>query len=291
MEENALQSGQEQRLAVVIPTWCRSEQLQTTLRNILECQPRPDEILVHVDAGDTETRLKLEGEFGTDVKWISSSSRQGPGGGRNRLIRASNCEIIVCLDDDSWPIDGEFFQTVRLLMEEHSDAAILACQVFLPKEQLSGPVNGVIEYSRFENCGCVLRRKAFLETRGYLPLRQAYGMEESDLSLQLLDRGWKILYARSLRVRHDTELLHHASFEINSAQITNTGLLAFLRYPIPLMLLGLMQVLNRVAFSIKMGRFSGIITGLLRIPFTCYHFRGERQPVRFTTIRLSRQLR
>ena len=77
-----------------------------------------------------------------------------------------------------------------------------------------------------------MRRDAFLQTAGYLPLRYAYGMEEVDLALQLLDRGWKIMAASELRVFHDTEMKHHSSPSVNAAQISNVGLLVFLRYPI-----------------------------------------------------------
>jgi GT2 family glycosyltransferase len=56
-------------------------------------------------------------------------------------------------------------------------------------------------------------------------------MEETDLSIQLFAAGWDIYEAGDLRVFHDTELKHHESPKITAGHIANTGLCAFLNYP------------------------------------------------------------
>ena len=60
----------------------------------------------------------------------------------------------------------------------------------------------------------------------------AYGMEETDVSLQLFAAGWDIYHAGRLRVFHDTDLAHHDSPEIVSGYVANVGLFAFLNYPV-----------------------------------------------------------
>jgi GT2 family glycosyltransferase len=116
-------------------------------------------------------------------------------------------------------------------------------------------------------------------------------MEEADVSLQLLDKGWHILNVPDLWVYHDTGMEHHASAPVNAAQITNTALLAFLRYPIALWPLGILQTLNRVKYAISMRRFRGIAKGLWGIPFACWKYRAARKPVKAETIHLARKLR
>jgi GT2 family glycosyltransferase len=145
--------------------------------------------------------------------------------------------------------------------------------------------------SCFENCGCAIRREAFLQTDGFLPLRHAYGMEEADVSLQLLDKGWHILNVPDLWVYHDTGMEHHASAPVNAAQITNTALLSFLRYPINLLPLGILQTINRVKYAISVRRFRGIAKGLWDISFACWKYRSARKPVKAETIHLARKLR
>jgi hypothetical protein len=60
--------------------------------------------------------------------------------------------------------------------------------------------------------------------RRQISARCAYGMEESDLSLELFAAGQKIYEAEDLRVFHDSDLKHHHSAEVTSAAITNVGL-------------------------------------------------------------------
>lgn len=257
----------------------------STLERILGCEPPPDEVLVHVDAGDDETMPMLEREFGGRVKWLVASETRGPGGGRNALAAIADGDLLVSLDDDSWPIDPDFFMRVLDLSSDHPQVAAFAAVIKLPADNAGGHRIRPGMVGCFENCGVVIRTSAFLATTCYLPLRYAYGMEEADVALQLIDRGWSIRRSPEIRVFHDSELAHHASAEINAAHITNIGLLGFLRYPAPWLPLALFQVANRLRYSIITGRYAGIGSGLWEIPWTCWKFRSRRQPVKSATIR------
>ena len=278
-------------LSVIIPTYKRSTQLCSILDRILQLQPAPIEILVHIDAGDSGTYQILENKYAGKVSWFQSVTTQGPGGGRNLLVQRASSPFVVSLDDDSWPLDDDFFQKAVRLMEQNPKAGVIATSVTVAGSDAMPTSERIYRASRFENCGCVIRRDAFLQTRGFLPLRYAYGMEEADLSLQLLDRGWDILHAEGLRVFHDTGMAHHASPQVNAAQITNTALLAFLRYPVRFWLLGLLQVANRVAYCLKTRRYRGILKGIVQIPLTCLKYRNDRVPVTAKTLLTARRLR
>ncbi|MCX8156984.1 MAG: hypothetical protein N3J91_11150, partial [Verrucomicrobiae bacterium] len=78
--------------------------------------------------------------------------------------------------------------------------------------------------------------------------------------------------------------------EINAAHITNTALLAYLRYPITMWPLGAIQVINRVKYALIQKRYSGIIRGLIQIPLMCYKYRKYRNVVKHHTILESRKL-
>jgi GT2 family glycosyltransferase len=278
-------------VSVVIPTCGRVGILRGMLRRILECEPTPAEILVQVDATDTETGPMLEREFAGVVSWERNKETTGPGGGRNVLIRRARHPLVASFDDDSWPEDGDFFARAVALAERHPKAAVLACSTRVKGRERDAQTEVECELANFENCGCVMRKEAFLQIKGYVPLRYAYGMEEVDVALQLLDRGWSIRYAPELRVYHDTEMNHHPSAAVNAAHITNTGLLAFLRYPPRFWLLGVRQVANRVRYAMRMGRFAGILSGVLRIPAACWRYRGYRKVVRPETVGVARRLR
>lgn len=275
---------------MVIPTWRRPEQLGQVLELLLNCTPPPDEILVHVDAGDTETVPMLEARFKHQVTWHRSLVRQGPGGGRNLLIQQARFPLVASFDDDSWPLDQDFFQTAAELMRRHPKAAVLSGQVTMRGQVAAEITDAIAEVSCYESGACVIRREAFLQTGMYLPLRYAYGMEEADVALQLLDAGWAILKTHKLRVYHDSDLNHHAGPAINAAHITNTALLTFLRYPISSWPLGAAQVANRIRFALRVGRRRGVLAGVLGIPGVIRRHWQARKPVRIATIKRSRRL-
>lgn len=277
-------------VSVIIPTWRRTDQLRLALNHLLACRPLPGEILIHVDAGDSVTPVMLAAEFSNRVSWITSLKNQGPGGGRNLLVPQASFPLIASFDDDSWPIDIDFFHIAQTLMQHNPQAAVLAGQVTLRDQPVLPPQGTITEVNCFENCASVFRKDAFLKTGKYLPLRYAYGMEEADVALQLMDAGWTILKAPQLRVYHDSELQHHASPEINAAHITNTALLAFLRYPVSYWPLGLAQVGNRIRYALSVGRRRGIMAGVLGIPRAIRTYAQARQPVKKETILRSRQL-
>ncbi len=279
------------QFAVIIPTFSRAEILESCLKKIACNIPSQDCILVHVDAGDNETPAILEKNFHGAVEWVCASNTKGPGGGRNVLIEMAQTPWVVSFDDDSWPESFDYFERLAQVISENPSAGVLAFPINVRGQKPEHWPSVIQKASCFENCGCAIRREAFLQTRGFLPLRHAYGMEEADVSLQLLDRGWEILNVPDLWVYHDTGMEHHASPQVNAAQITNTALLAFLRYPVSYWPLGILQAINRVKYAISVGRYRGILKGLWDIPGACWKYRNERQPVRRETIALARALR
>jgi GT2 family glycosyltransferase len=278
-------------ISALIPTYNRLEKLKKCLQTILTCNPLPSEIIIHIDGGDSETEPFLISENYPLVRWISSRTTQGPGGGRNKLIKEAKFPIIAGFDDDSWPLDQDYFQTATEIFAIYPQAAVINCQEIRPDDLSPPPRNNEIkEVNCFQNCACLIRREAFLQTSGYLPLRYAYGMEEADVALQFLDHGWQILESSNLRVFHDTQLVHHNNPAINAAHIANTALLAYLRYPTIYFPLGILQVLNRIKYAASVGRWEGISKGLFSIPQLIWKYRYQRDPVKVNTLILSRQL-
>ena len=277
-------------VTVIIPTFRRSAALTTTLDRLAQCLPRPGQIIVHVDAGDDDTGEILQSRFPA-ICCIQSETQQGPGGGRNKLMAAALHEIVVSLDDDSWPIDSDFFVRVHKVADDNPRCGAIACRIVEAdrsesfSEGINDPAGVIVPGISFVGCGAILRKSAFATTSGYLPLRYAYGMEEADVSLQLLNNGYEICFCPQLTVFHDCDRdTHHANAKINAAQITNAALLPFLRYPAMYWGYGFLQVLNRVLFSVRKRRFAGIMTGLLNIPAACWNNRQHKKPVAAKTI-------
>ncbi|MDG2390496.1 MAG: glycosyltransferase family 2 protein [Planctomycetaceae bacterium] len=289
-----------QKTSVIIPTYERADQLRQTLGYLALCTPAPAEILVHIDFGDRNTEYMLKAEF-PGVVVLQSLERQGPGGGRNKLYHAATHECLVSLDDDSWPMDETFFSQAQELMESHPEVAVFGCGIqesdgILKEFPAPTPQPEHEETlkpaSNFVGCGAILRRSALINTRGYVSLHQAYGMEEADMTLQLIDQGWEIRSADHLQVFHACDrITYHALPGINAAHIRNVALLAWIRYPIWFFPYAFLQLLNRLAFSLKHRRFRGILSGICSILPACWSYRRLRSPVSVKAVREFRELR
>ena len=289
------ESGLENEVAVtpvsaILPTWRRPVQLLEALTKIGECAPAPAEILVHVDGGDAETAVAVREAF-PDVVVLESGERLGPGGGRNRLADAATQPFIASFDDDSYPLDQDFFRRAVQLLESYPEAAVIGGAVYHRGEPIENPQELIGPASTFIGCGVIYRRDAVLAAGGYVPRHVPYRMEEDDLALRLFDRGVSILVSPWLRIYHDTDLVHHQSAEVTAGTIANIALHAFLRYPRNWLPYGVLQVMNRVLWSIRAGRFPGIISGIARVPAHLWRHRHLRAPVSASTIRIARRLR
>src|SRR5262249_20271382 len=145
---------------------------------------------------------------------------------RHRCLLACKSPYAVSFDDDSYPVDTDFFRCVEQLFLQYPRAAIFCANIWQRHEAEKPRIDKVVITPSYVGCGHSIRLAAYCQVRGYLPRPVAYAMEECDLSLQLFAAGWQMYEAGNLRVFHDTDLRHHQSTEITSGVITNVGLCA-----------------------------------------------------------------
>ena len=252
-------------ISAIVTAYQRLDLTLTTLHKLKECRPPPSEILVHVDGNQTTCAAGIRAAF-PDVKVLVSEGNVGPGGGRNKLVEAAQHELVASFDDDSYPLDPDYFSRIGILMAQFPNTSILNASVYHQGERILTDEKRAEWVADFIGCGCVYRRSAFLATTGYVPLPCAYGMEEVDLALRLHAQGMLVLRTQWLRVFHDTDLARHAISRVTAASISNIALLVYLRYPPWLWPIGAAQVLNRVLWLLCHGRSAGILSGLVGIP-------------------------
>ena len=252
-------------ISAIVTAYDRIEQTLATLRVIQSCTPAPDEILVHVDANQVECENAIRTAF-PDVHIIHSDEQVGPGGGRNKLVEAARFEFVASFDDDSYPIDSDYFDRAVKLFQQFPDASVICAAVCHLGESIALDTRSAQWTADFLGAACIYRRQAFIDAGGYVPLPVAYGMEEVDLALRLHSRGGKILTTPWLRVFHNNDLRHHAEPEVTAGSIANLALLAYLRYPVSLWAIGAGQCANRLLWLLRHGRYRGILRGMMMIP-------------------------
>jgi GT2 family glycosyltransferase len=271
-------------ITAIVTAHKRTAQTLSTINAIQVCDPAPNEIIVHIDQNQRECADSISKSCPT-VKTLVSNDHVGPGGGRNTLIRAAVNNYVASFDDDSYPIDREYFARALDLFEKFPNASIICSALYHPGELLDAAVLSAEWCADFSGGACIYNRKSFLATGGYVPLPVAYGMEEVDLALRLHAQGGRILRTKWLRVFHDTNLQRHADPEVTGKSIANLALLAYLRYPPSLWPLGLCQCANRIWWLVTHGRWRGIGKGLLMIPAHLRAHENHKSRIGYRTIK------
>ena len=272
-------------ISVVIPTYQRPADLLKALAHIQQCDPRPAEIIVHIDNDDHQTETILQAQGNDALVILKSDTQVGPGGGRNRAIAKAQYDIVASFDDDSYPLDRDYFARLLQLFDRFPKAAVIGAAIYHLGEPIQPDRPTATWEHAFVGCGCAYRRSAFLATQGYVELPLAYGMEEVDLSLRLHHQGWGVLITPWLRVFHDTHLAHHNHPKITAASITNQALLTYLRYPPTYWGVGAGQVLSRILWLLRHQRRAGVLQGIVNIPGLISQHSPLRQTVSPQTLR------
>jgi GT2 family glycosyltransferase len=265
-------------ISAIVTAYERIEQTLATLRVIQSCTPPPDEVLVHVDGNRRDCEQAIRNAF-PSARVLLSKDQVGPGGGRNKLIDAAQFEFVASFDDDSYPIDADYFARAGELFAQFPEAKVICAALYHVGEAIELDQHSAEWTADFAGAACLYRRQAFLDAGGYVPLPVAYGMEEVDLALRLHARGGRILTTLWLRVFHNTDLRHHADPHITASSIANLALLAYLRYPVTLWVVGMGQCANRLLWLLRHGRRRGILKGVTMIPAHLRANHHYRQPV------------
>ena len=271
-------------ISAIITGYERVEQTLATLRVIQNCNPPPAETLVHIDANQITCENAIRAAF-PRVRILRSEARVGPGGGRNKLVEAAQFEFVASFDDDSYPIDSNYFARALQIFDRFPEASLVCAALYHAGESIGLDARSAEWTADFSGGACIFRRKAFLDAGGYVPLPVAYGMEEVDLAIRLHSQGGKILTTPWLRVFHNTDLKRHGDPRVTAGSIANLALLAYLRYPVSLWGIGVGQCANRLLWLLRHGRRRGIVKGVTMIPGHVWTNHQYRLPVSGKVVR------
>jgi GT2 family glycosyltransferase len=271
-------------ISAIVTAYERIDQTLATLRILQSCVPAPDETLVHVDANQISLDNSIRDAF-PSVRIIRSEQQVGPGGGRNKLVEAARFEFVASFDDDSYPIDSDYFARALRVFEKFPEASLICAALYHAGESIGLDAQSAQWTADFSGGACIFRRKAFVDAGGYVPLPVAYGMEEVDLAIRLHAQGGKILTTPWLRVFHNTDLQRHGDPRVTAGSIANLALLAYLRYPVSLWGIGVGQCANRLWWLVRHGRHRGIVKGVTMIPAHVWENHRYRAPVSRKVVR------
>jgi len=257
-------------VSVAIPCDGNEASLAKALAHILECRPLPQEILIHFD-GQWQPKQDFAANAPVPVRIFRTERKLGPGGGRDLMFKAAACDVVCSFDDDSWPLDPDYFEQALKLMEAFPNAALLSPEVYLREKPKLPKLAEVCESVSFEGSASITRRSHYLQLPGYVPVPEAYGVEEVDLSLQAHAAGFQILRSPWLRAWHDRP---YADFVHGLLPwVKNEVLLAYLRYPRWLQPWGWLRSVRHVLNHYSPRRLGAFLLALGNSPAHCRAYR------------------
>jgi GT2 family glycosyltransferase len=232
------------QFTILIVSKNRKEELARTL-NILSAliDPSQVEVLVFLD-GCADTSLDLQSEFNW-VRWFDSPTSLGASVARHQIYPLANAEILIGLDDDAHPLQFDFLLKIKSLFEKYPNVAILAFEEI--KGVYTSDVEAIqyaeiqeMEYitSEFIGCGFAIRKSVYDLTNGFPVWIDIYG-EESCLSIEVLSKGYDILYTNKVKVNHRVDkqqrVLNKRNYFRFERQLKNSTYYFLVYYPKPLL--------------------------------------------------------
>lgn len=192
-------------LAISITTHNRSQDLARTLLQLRKLNPQPNEIIVGADNCSDDTEQMVARNF-PEVNFISSKEQPlGSVGMRDRIIRTAKSDLILSLDDDSYPHEEDFVARVQSLFDTYPDLGLLTFPQItdeFPETTSLSQNFGPSQYvSSYPNSGALFLREQYLQLPGY-PLFFFHAYEEPDYALQLWSAGKQVICYTGLRIRH-----------------------------------------------------------------------------------------
>jgi GT2 family glycosyltransferase len=276
-------ASQPLRVGVTIPTHNRRNDLQRTCAAISALQPPPDEVLVCADGCTDDTMEFLRANHPT-FRVFENKPARGSIAARDLMIRNSTSDVLLSLDDDSYPVEADFIDYVRQIFRENPKLAVASFPQRsdeYPKSLTAKSVGSPHPAGTFANCAAAISRPAYLATNGY-PACFFHMYEEPDFALQCLAGGGEVLHVTGRTVRHHYTPQQRSELRRHLLNARNELWSVMLRCPMPCLLpVAFYRVVRQFAYACTRGAawtlrqplwWAAFLVGLPQIL-------GQRKPV------------
>jgi GT2 family glycosyltransferase len=236
-QQDLMQAKASAGVSIVITTRNRVEELRRTLPVLGQLSPAPLEIIITADGCSDSTVAFIKAKF-PEARLIVNEPGLGSIVSRDRMFREARGELVLSLDDDSYPEQPDCLARVVSLFAERPRMAVL----HFPQHSDEYPVTlGAFDFGparptrSFSNSGAVMRRSTYIELGGYdATFFHAY--EEPDYALRCIAAGYEIYYEPSVTVRHHYSGLLRSEMRTHHRHARNEFWSALLRVPFPYVL-------------------------------------------------------
>ena len=220
--------------AISIATHNRLPELRRTLGVVAALTPPPDELLLCADGCTDGTVEFVRKEF-PGAKLIEHAQPSGSIRARLELMKLAASDLVISLDDDSYPVEKDFIQRVREAFAARPQVAVLSFPQRSDEfpESLTVADFGPGRYvGNYINAAAAFRRSMFLQLEGWqADFEHAY--DESDYTLQCLAAGYAVFHFTGATIRHHFTSLARNEIRTHHRHARNEQWAAWRRCPFP----------------------------------------------------------
>jgi GT2 family glycosyltransferase len=252
---NSTRERDSVRVSIIITTRDRLEDIERTAQVLKDLDPSPDEILITAD-GCTDGTIEFVKAELPKAKLLVSNRAVGSVASRDRMMREARGDLVLALDDDSYPEQLDCIARFVPLFERRPELAVLHFPQRTDEypETLAQMEFGEEKLTRsFANSGAVLRRSIYLQLPGFES--QFFHMyEEPDYSLQCVAAGYEVLFSPVITIRHYYSGQARDEIRIHHRQARNECWSTLMRCPLPFAL-GILvwRVFSQFRYACKRG--------------------------------------
>lgn len=197
-------------LSVVIPTYNRAAQLRRLLESLEPVASEVDDLdVVVVDDGSSDDTRAIAAHSRLAVQYLAQANA-GPAAARNRGWRAANHDAILFLDDDCVVEPGTLAAAIEALDEHDAVGGAITPMSRHDIFEMYTDLEGLVDHKvvdgevRYLVTACLAVRRPVLEAAGGFDegFPSAAG-EDADLSMTMIEKGFRLGVSDALRVAHD----------------------------------------------------------------------------------------
>ena len=234
----SLSTAVESLLSVMITTKNRASDLRRTCRVLEQLNPPPLEVLITMD-GCTEDVVKAVKAVKAELPHVQlfvNPVGLGSVASRDRMIREARGDLVLALDDDSYPEQLDCISRILPLFEQRPKLGVLHFPQRTDEypETLAGTNFDSKEHltRSFANSGAVLRRSTYLQLSGFEP-RFFHMYEEPDYALQCVAAGYHVVFSPIVTIRHHYSGQARDEIRIHHRHARNEFWSTLMRCPLP----------------------------------------------------------
>src|SRR5262245_21285744 len=189
--------------SVMITTKNRLVDLRRTCRALQQLDPPPLEVLITLDECTPNVMETVKAEL-PEARLFVNQVGLGSVASRDRMMREARGDLVLALDDDSYPEQLDCMLLIAPIFEHRPKLAVLHFPQRTDEypETLAQTNFGAEHLTRsFATSGAVLRRANYLQLPGFEP-RFYHMYEEPDYGLQCVAAGYDVCFSPIVTIRH-----------------------------------------------------------------------------------------